>query len=139
MKKETKSKLEAVLEKEAMVFIKESKNRIPKILEGATLSLLGLEKKYNGEYEIDHCNGRNSVLIDAFKKIASEEAVKIAKSYKPSPTDIAGFMVAFEREYKSQITYIIRDLAREKAKQDVSKEIEKITLDIQSMIADLKD
>ena len=133
------NKLQKILEQEAEKFIKESKNRIPKILENATLSLLGLEKNYQGNYEIDHCNGRNSVLIDAFKRLATTEAEKIAKSYRPSATDIAGFVAAFEREYKSQMNYIIRDLARERAKKDVAAEVEKLTLDIKKMIEESND
>lgn len=131
-----KLSLKDVLDQEADKFIKNSKQRVPEILESALLSLLGLEKRYDNKYEIDHCNNRNSVLIDAFKRLATKEAEKLAKSYKPSKADEANFLVAFEKEYRNQMSYVIRDMARDKVKADVENAVSKIKIDIEAMLSE---
>lgn len=132
MKKE--NKLEKIVKEESKLFVKNARVEIKKKLEIALLSLLGLEKDYHRGYEIDHCNGRNSVLIDAFRQYAIEEAAKIAKSYKPTKDDIANFNKAFEREYSSQMTYAIMDLANKKAQEEAKKAIDSININSDEII-----
>lgn len=131
----TKNKeLEKIVKQESENFVKDARIQIKNKLESALISLLGLERNYNGTYEIDHCNGRNSVLVDAFRKYAMDEATKIAKSYKPTKEDIVGFMGAFEREYKNQMSYVIRDLAKQKASEEAKKAIDSIEINSNEII-----
>lgn len=126
-----------ILKNEMENYIKEFQPRVKDILEKATLSLLGLEKRGYSEFEIDHCNGRNSVLIDAFKKMAEAEATKIASTYKPTKEDIVNFKSAFEREYKNQMSYAIRDIVKEKVREDITKEMEKISINVNDILLDI--
>jgi len=132
-----KTNIQKLLEAEATKFIEESTKKIPKILEDATLSLLWLERDFHRWYEIDHCNWRNSVLIDAFRRIAQKEAEKIASTYKPSKEDIASFQEAFAKEYKIQMSYCIRDLAKTKAIADAKIEIDKVFIDAKAIIEEV--
>lgn len=129
-----KKKIESIVNEEINAFIRNARPQIKKILESSLLSLMGLEKNYQSNYEIDHCNGRNSVLIDAFRSLAVEEAKKMAKSYQPTKEDVLGFKTAFEREYKNQVSYVIRDAATNRAKKDVDSYISEIKIDIEKMI-----
>ena len=128
--------LEKIVKEEATLFIKDARKKISSQLEAALLSIIGLEKKNYGihGYEIDHCNNRNSVLIDAFKTYAKEEAEKIAKSYKPTKEDIGTFRNAFEKEFRSQMNYIVLDLAKQKAIQIGNSIIEEIKIDVDEII-----
>jgi hypothetical protein len=111
-----------------------AKANIKKYLEGALLSLLGLEKRYSNEYEIDHCNGRNSVLIDSFRELAISEARKIASEYKPSKEDLSVYKVAFERELKNQFSYCIRDIAKAKAVELARDVMATVKIDVDEIL-----
>lgn len=115
--------LKTVLEETAMEVVTEKiknyRGEVKKQIESALLSIIGLEKRWSGDkLEIDHCNSRNSVLIDAFRNVAKDEAEKMARSYKPTKEDLVGFKEAFAKEYRSQIMYSIRDMAKAKAQTD---------------------
>mgnify|MGYP001607151941 CR=1 FL=1 len=92
--------------------VKNVRQNLNKYIQNALLSIVGLETKYNGDMEIDHCNGRNSLLIDAFRNLAQDEAKKIAKTYKLSDEEKSTFTQAFKREISSQMGYALRDVAR---------------------------
>ena len=116
--KNYKETLEELTKKE----LKQIRNKIKSYIENATLSLIGLEKR-GSDYEIvDHCNGRSSILTDAFKSIASEEAKKIAKTYKPTKEDISDFQEVFRKELKSQMYYATEKEAKIKA-EELAKEM----------------
>jgi hypothetical protein len=66
--------------------------------------------------------------LDAFINLAMKEANKIASSYKPSKEDVVGFKNAFEKEYKSQISYAIRDIVKRRVEADVKDELDKIRM-----------
>ena len=114
--------------------LKQIRCKIKHYIESATLSLIGLEKRGN-DYEIDHCNGRSSILTEAFKSIASEEAKKIAKSYKPTKDDIGGFQESFKKELKNQMTYIIRDEAKIKATELAKEMFSNTKIDIDKILS----
>lgn len=124
------------LEKLTKAELKQTRSRVSKYLESATLSILGLEKKYNGDFEIDHCNGRNSVLIDAFRDLAKTEANRIAQNYKPNKEELAVFEEAFKRELRSQFGYIIRDVAKGRAQQLANEVMSKIKIDVDKILAE---
>lgn len=106
--------------------------KVSKYMESATLSILGLEKR-GCDYEIDHCNSRNSVLIDVFRDMARAEARKIAKTYQPSKEDVVGFKEAFRKEFVREFGYIARDLGKQKAIEEARKISEKMKFDIKKV------
>lgn len=133
MKKTTKQLLEA----EVIKYVSNIKPQMKDILQRAVLSLIGLEKRYSNEYEIDHCNGRNSVLIDAFRSIAIEEAKKLANSYKPTKEDVISFKSAIEKEYKNQLNYAIRDIIKKRVEQDAKLLLDEMKVDIEDLVVDV--
>lgn len=135
MKKTTRQLLEA----EVIKYVSDIKPKMKDILQKSVLSLIGLEKRYSNDYEIDHCNGRNSVLIDAFRQIAIDEAKKLASSYKPTKEDIVNFKSAMEKEYKSQMSYAIRDNIASKVKKDMESLIEDMKIDIEDLVAEVME
>jgi len=128
------TKTKDYIEKITRSELKKIRERVRNYIEGATLSLIGLEKRYSNSYEIDHCNGRSSILTDAFKRIATEEAEKIARTYKPTKEDLASWQKAFESEIKNQMKYKMQDLAKIKA-EEISKEyVAKIKIDVDKIL-----
>jgi hypothetical protein len=140
--KKNKKTLKEVLETTAMEVVTEKiknyRGEVSKQIDDALLSIIGLEQRgwNGGKYEIDHCNGRNSVLIDAFRNIAKVEAEKIARSYKPTKEDLAGFQEAFAKEYRSQIMYSLRDMAKSKAQTDFREFADNQKIDIQKIVTE---
>jgi hypothetical protein len=125
-----KEDLEELTQKE----LRNIRQKIKMYIENATLSLIGLEKR-GSDYEIDHCNGRSSVLTEAFKTIAREEATKIAKTYKPTKEDITGFQEAFKKELKNQMSYALRDEAKIKATELAKEMFSKTKIDIDKILS----
>lgn len=122
--------LQTVIADEAAKYLKDVRTTIRSALELSTLSLLGIEKRHGNSYEIDHCNGRASVLIDAFRAVAIEEAKKIAKNYVPSSAEVVGFASMFQKEFNRHFNESLQYMAREKAKVEASKIINSIELDV---------
>ena len=137
-RKEAENLIRDMITEESSLYMKDARELIKSSLKSATLSLLGLEGSVHRGYEIDHCNSRNSVLIDAFRNIAIEEATKIASTYQPDQKDIAGFKSAFRSEYQRQISSAIRDEARSKAKEDARKFCDRIKVDTEKYILEMK-
>ena len=133
MESKKRTKTISLLEKEVNKYVKDIRPRIERIMEASVLSLIGLEKR-NSDYEIDHCNGRNSVLIDAFKSIAIGEVKKLASTYKPTKEDIIDFKEAFKKEYASQMGYAIRNLVKGKVDKDINKLLETVRVDVDSIV-----
>lgn len=137
--------MKQVLEAEARALIegelKNFRTNASKYIQNATLSLLGLERSGYGtsstEFEIDHCNGRNSVMIDAFRALAKSEAEKLARSYKPTKEDVLGFQEAFKKEYENQLRYAIRQAAEQKAKQDIKQYLDAHQINVSAIVDEL--
>lgn len=125
--------LESLVRDEAAAFLKDARTHIRKNIEQATLSLLGLEKRGLNNVEIDHCNGRNSALIDAFRNVATEEATKIATNYRPDPSEIVGYANTFRQEMRRHLTEQLRAAAIAQAK----KEAEAIVASIKVSVDDI--
>jgi hypothetical protein len=129
-----KSKYKSIIEEEVAIQLKDVRSKVRKLIEGSLLSLLGLQKDYQGRTEIDHCNGRNSVLIDVFRQIAVDEVTKIANGYKPNKEELDVFRAEFKREIKNQMSYKIRDAAQEKAGILVRNIMEDIKIDVDKIL-----
>lgn len=129
------AELEALIQQEAVAYIKDARNHIRKNLESATLSLLGLGRDYQGRSEIDHCNGRNSVLIDAFRKVAIEEATKIATNYRPDASEICGYADSFRAEFRKHIKDAITTAARAHAKAEAEAIVATIKVSVDDVLS----
>ena len=134
-----KNKTRKLLEAEVIKYVSNIKPQMKDILQKSVLSLIGLEKKYTNDYEIDHCNSRNSVLIDAFRSIAIDEAKKLASSYKPTKEDIVNFKSAIEKEYKNQFSYAVRDIIKSRVQKDVELLVNDMKIDIEDLVAETMD
>lgn len=121
------------IESEAAKYVGDVDRIIRRQLEAATLSLMGIEKR-GSHAEIDHCNGRNSVLIDAFRDQAMSEAKRIARTVKISPEERSLFKASFEREYNKQVHSAVMAAARERAKADAEELVKSISMDITKFI-----
>jgi hypothetical protein len=130
----TQSNLQVLIAKEVKRELQKAPNTIREMIRGSLLSLLGLERR-GSDIEIDHCNGRNSVLIDAFRNTAIKEAEKISASYQPTEKDVAGFRAAFEREYNRQMHYQLSNMAGERVKKDVALYLDSIKIDVATEFA----
>lgn len=109
------------------------RTNLKKYIEKSILSLVGLTNNGHG-YEIDHCNGNKSVLTDVFRAMAVEEATKIAKNYKPTREDMAGYDEAFKAEVRSQMRSALREVAKEKAKEVSKKLFEDTDIDLEKVL-----
>jgi len=135
-KQSYEEKLRAIVEAEATKKIADAPMLINSLIQRSLLSLLGLEDNGHRGVEIDHCNSRNSVLIDAFRNHAKAEAEKIAKNYKPSKDSIARYQDAFEKEFNNRLFDEIRTAAREQAKTEAARLVETIKIDVTKILAE---
>jgi hypothetical protein len=63
-----KAHIEKLVDIEIAKFISNIPQTVNTILTKSILSLLGLTVKFNNEYEVDHCNGRRSSIINAVER-----------------------------------------------------------------------
>lgn len=118
MKKKTKDILLDKIHKKTEIEIGGIDRKIEMLIESSILSLIGIEKNGHQGHSIDHCNGRNSVLIDAFRNLAVKKAEKMARELKLDSGNMGIYKSAFEREYSSHINREIKNLAAQRAKDD---------------------
>lgn len=90
--------------------------------EKIVMKLMGFDAKFDGRWELDHCNGRSgeSSAGDYFKKVASE-AIKdwmnrIDLSSLKVPPSINK---AMKEAYEQELRYSFIEIARSKARQDL--------------------
>lgn len=129
-------KIRNIIEREAAQHIKDAPTLIRKMIEGSLLSLLGLEKKYNNNYEIDHCNNRNSVLIDAFRNQAIAESERIARGFKPTKEQLANYELAFKKEFEAQLFYAIKKAATARAQLEADALIATIDAEVKAALSE---
>jgi hypothetical protein len=134
--KSLEERLREIVEKKAVEQIANAPKLIDSLIQRSLLSLLGLEARGYGDIQIDHCNGRNSVLIDAFRSQAEESAKKIAAGYKPTKEELASFDAAFKKEFSRQMSRAIDAEAHARAQTEAKAFIEKITVDVGAILAE---
>lgn len=124
-------KIKNKIETNAKKYLENIDQLIDRSIEDAILSLIGLERSSFGSsrYEIDHCNGRNSVLIDAFRNKAIKQAEKLASQLKLDANEMKQYRIAFRTEYSKHIREKIRKAAQERAENDAKALIAKIKTD----------
>lgn len=128
--------LRQIIEEEAAGLVTNARQRIRESISKAANSLIGLSGGFGGNRaEIDHCNGRSSVLIDAFRKCAQEEAEKIATQYRPSSETVVQHANAFRSEFNRHLHCSIENLAKERAKEEAKKIIDAIEIEVDQTLS----
>jgi len=123
------------MKKEVALQIKNIPSEVKRMINGALLSILGLEHRYSDKYEIDHCNGRNSILIDTIRNMAQKEAESLVKKTNYKPSDLALFQNAFKKEYESHLNYELKKLAENLAREEANNIMKKLSKDIIGEVA----
>ena len=132
-----KKQLRQKIQKQVKLQLLDIVAKVNKYIESALLSIIGLSKDYSGRCEVDHCNGRSSVLVDAFRDMAKTEAERIARNYKPDKAEMESFKTAFKREFTSQFSYLSRDIARNKAQEIVKEISHSLEVDIDELMGNV--
>jgi hypothetical protein len=103
------------------------------LVKQAICSLLGIEYRWGGRAEIDHCNGRNSILTKVIEERAKEQVEKIVKSFKIDANDKyveSAFKKEYHQQLQNQLKYYAEGTAKSMAEKVISnyteKELEKI-------------
>ena len=119
--KDINEQIEKVALNQADLFLKGLDEKIKRALDSALYSLLGLENRYNGQMEIDHCNGRNSVFIDLIRDKAKKEVEALISRMDIKKEDVLMVREAFNKEYQKQLRYQIEYYAKEIAKKHIEE------------------
>ncbi len=132
------TQIQEIGEREVAKFLKDLRPTIRARLDAALSSLLGISNSW-GRPEIDHCNGRNSVITKAVEQIALQEVRQLIskkgkiESYLPFAEkcleeEIKGsIQYAIEKEVEEQIRPLIRQTIAERLPAKV-KEVVRIVL-----------
>lgn len=108
-------KIREIGEKEVADFLKNLRPNIRSRLDAALASLLGISTQW-GRVEIDHCNGRNSVLVDAVREIALKEVRGIISQKGKINSFTPLIEKCLESEIKSQIAWFVKKEVEEQIK-----------------------
>lgn len=138
MKKKTKKRtpkqtVQDIIRQEVEKKIPDLPRFINQRIEAAILSLIGINRSY-GRAEIDHRNGRNSALTEAFKAYAAEEAAKIARSYKMPTSELSAMKAVFAREFERELRYKLTAVAKERANAELTKFTDGIEVDVAKIL-----
>jgi hypothetical protein len=99
-------------------------------LEQVVAGLVGFED-YWGRWEVDHCNGRQSLATDWLREKASEGAKKwIAEQAANLPELPRGAVTSLRNEYKKCLQDALEEMIREKAHEDAKEMFNKIAKDV---------
>ena len=104
---------------EVDAYLRDLRPSIRKKLDSAVMSLIGLSGDY-GRIQIDHCNGRSTVLESVIKNIAQEEVTALVGrmgGLELTKEEREKARAAMLSELSSQVKYCIGGLVREKARQ----------------------
>lgn len=127
-------RIEEVIASTTANFIKELPQLIEKRLQGAVAKILGFENSW-GEWRIDHCNGRMSVMSEYIGQKAKEAAQAAVSKLEFKPTK--ELQAAINKEFTDQFMDIIREQLRKRAEEHVlaclDKAIEKGNLEIETL------
>jgi hypothetical protein len=126
---EIKEKMDQIVYNKSKDFLNTFEKNIEGIIKQSIFSLLGISStSYDTRgYEIDHCNGRNSILSDVIKNKAMSDVEKFVKNIKIESFTITQLKEAFKKEYDRQIKDQIEYSAKHLAEQHVNDYIKKLT------------
>jgi len=112
---------------EVAKFIRELPQHVNKMLSGAMYNALGLRVGFGGAaYEVDHSNGRESLIGNCVKEKAGEEAQKVIaeitlkaiQQFRKDQSAILAILKEAEAQYKQKLRENLLNLAAERARQD---------------------
>lgn len=114
---EIEQAIEAAVKRRVEAFVSNVDAKIENILSAALMSLLGIGNSGRG-YEIDHCNGRNSVFIDVLRDKARKQVDALLDKVGPATEKRwPDLEEAFAKEYRQQLAYALKTKATERANQ----------------------
>ena len=124
----TKKEIEQAVIKKVAKSFKDIDSKVDKMVELSICSVLGLNiHGYNG-YEIDHCNGRSSILTRVLEDRARKQVEKIVNNFKSKEEEIPLVKKAFEEEFSKELLRTIKYRAQELAEKISRDIIEEYTL-----------
>lgn len=114
---ERQAEIEKIADAEIAKFITDIPAIIRRILEGAIASLLGLSNRFGDKWEVDHCNGRRSVIIDIVERKCKESieelVIPVALVAIAQLKDDKKFLAAITMEVKSTFKQCLENRLRE--------------------------
>lgn len=96
--------------------------KMNKCWEDLALKMLGMDNRWGGKWEVDHCNGRQHSIGDMLKQRANEavsEFLKRAGDALPSIEIEGSLAEAMVKEYNDQVKRRMKEVLRDRAAQDV--------------------
>lgn len=107
-------------------------SKLDKGTEHILLKLLGFETGYNGQWQVDHCNGRsgNSAVGDYLRetqKEAIQEWFNRIKLPTLTSTTQKSLGKAYRDEYLRNLQYRVQEEARAHAKRDLEQLLDKLS------------
>jgi hypothetical protein len=118
----------------------ELKNSFKHTLKNNVLKIVGFEDRWNNKWEVDHCNGRSSLLTEymsekvkamfreEFDKLLQSEAEEMLKTAKKA--FVAEYASIFQREVKEIAYKEARSKAEAFVKEVAGKQIQKYQKDL---------
>lgn len=122
---EAKNKIKEAVIRTTTQQIEKIDTTVETMIKNAIGSLLGISTSW-GRAEIDHCNGRNSILTQVIEDKARKQVEKLVMSFKFDEND-KEIMEAFKREFKEQLRRKISWYAENEAKRVAGIMIQKFT------------
>jgi len=138
-----KEEMEEAIGKALREVLKEIPNQVKRGMSGTVARALGFENRWGG-WEVDHCNGRMSVVSELISSAAQtkvrEAVMEASKEFTISKTLKKAIMSdmknVFNRAFRNTLGEEIEKLARQKA-QEMAKQLmsdmANITMDMPSM------
>jgi len=124
-KNEVKNRIEKAILVSAEKQINSIDSTVENMVTRAIGSLLGISNSW-GRAEIDHCNGRSSILTSIIEEKARRQVEKIVSTFKFDEND-KEVLLAFQKEYKEQLKRRISWHAENEAKRIAEIIIKKFT------------
>lgn len=125
--REIEKEIEVAVRANVEKFVSTLDQRIENALNSALLSLLGIENRYAGRYEIDHCNGRNSVFIDVLRDKAKAQVEALITKIGPLVEGQSKELHdAIRKEYANQLQYEVRTASKNRATNKANEVTDKI-------------
>ena len=122
---EARKKIEVAVRKVTEEQLSKLDSTIENMMKQMIASLLGLSYSW-GKAEVDHCNGRNSILTTIIEEKARKQVEKLVSTFKFDEND-KEVLEAFKKEYKEQLRRRISWHAENEAKRIAGIMIQKFT------------
>lgn len=98
--------------------------------EALLAKILGMSRRWGGEWEVDHCNGRSGqseigpLIKDKMASAAAEVINEALGDWEPSAKIIAAIRKEFDLMFEREALNVVRNLAARRAQEYVAKLLE---------------